>query len=188
MLTPLDIQNKAFKKEMRGYSTQEVEDFLNLVIADYEKLYKDNIDLRSSVDKANDALKQYKAMEDTLQSALVTAQGTSEQVQQNANAKAQNIIRDAENRYHQIINTAHEEVRKITYKYEEMKRQLDIYRVKMTVLVESQLDMLNKVGVSGETLTQISGVEEALQQFETPPEDKQSIEEFLSKLETGKAE
>ena len=46
MLTPLDIQNKEFKRVFSGYSMQEVDEFLNLVIDGYEKLYKENMDCK----------------------------------------------------------------------------------------------------------------------------------------------
>ena len=84
MLTPLDIQNKEFGREFRGYSMQEVDEFLNLVIDGYERLYKENMEAKDSITKLQESLKQYKNLENTLQSALVVAQSASEQVQKNA--------------------------------------------------------------------------------------------------------
>ena len=42
MLTPLDIENKKFSKKLNGYSVDEVDDFLDQVTLEYEKLYKDS--------------------------------------------------------------------------------------------------------------------------------------------------
>ena len=103
MLTPLDIQNKEFKKAFNGYSMQEVEDFLNLVIDGYEKLFKDNMESKDKITKLEETLNQYKSIENTLQSTLVVAQSAGEQVQKNAEEKAANIIADANNKAKEII-------------------------------------------------------------------------------------
>ena len=47
MITPLDIENKKFSKQMmNGYSVEEVDDFLDQITADYEKIYKDNAEMK----------------------------------------------------------------------------------------------------------------------------------------------
>ena len=46
MITPLDIENKKFSKQMvNGYNVDEVDEFLDEITADYEKLYKENMGL-----------------------------------------------------------------------------------------------------------------------------------------------
>ena len=42
MLTPLDIENKRFSKKINGYNADEVDDFLDQVTDDYEKIYREN--------------------------------------------------------------------------------------------------------------------------------------------------
>lgn len=166
MLTPLDIQNKEFGREFRGYSMQEVDEFLNLVIDGYERLYKENMEAKDSITKLNESLKQYKNLESTLQSALVVAQSASEQVQKNAEEKAENIVADANNRAKEIIANSFEEVKKLEYRYEELKRSIDVYRAKMTALLESQLGILKKVETSDSTFAEIKGMKEAVQEIE----------------------
>ena len=52
MLTPIDIDNKVFKKaKIGGYDIKDVEDFLVLVMGDYEKLYKENEEARKKRDE-----------------------------------------------------------------------------------------------------------------------------------------
>ena len=58
MITPLDIQNKEFKKVMRGYKESEVDEFLDKVIVDYEKLYKENIELKDKIALLNEQIDQ----------------------------------------------------------------------------------------------------------------------------------
>lgn len=97
MLTPLDIENKTFAKQiMNGYSTEEVQSFMNDLLRDYEKLYKENIEYKDKLDVLNQGIQHYKSIEDTLQNALVVAQGTAETVKKTAKAEADNIIKEAE--------------------------------------------------------------------------------------------
>ena len=166
MLTPLDIQNKEFGREFRGYSMQEVDEFLNLVIDGYERLYKENMEAKDSITKLQESLKQYKNLENTLQSALVVAQSASEQVQKNAEEKAENIIADANNKAKEIVANSFEEVKKLEYRYEELKRSIDVYRAKMTALLESQLGILKKVETSDATFAEITGMREAVEEVE----------------------
>ena len=87
MLTPIDIQNQDFAVKFRGYDADEVDDFLDLLGSDYEKLYKENMDCKDRITKLEENLNQYKSIENTLQSTLLVAQSTGEQVQKNAEEK-----------------------------------------------------------------------------------------------------
>ena len=81
MLTPLDIENKKFAKQMvNGYNVDEVDEFLDLLTVDYERMYKENTESREKIEKLNEDLAHYKTIENTLQSTLVMAQSTAEEV------------------------------------------------------------------------------------------------------------
>ena len=79
MLTPLDIQNKKFNSGAMGYKKNEVEEFLELLVRDYETMYKNNIDLNDKINMLNNALEHYKSIEETMQSALLVAQSTGDE-------------------------------------------------------------------------------------------------------------
>ena len=183
MLTPLDIQNKEFKRVFSGYSMQEVDEFLNLVIDGYEKLYKENMDCKDRITKLEESVNQYKNIENTLQSTLVVAQSTSEQVVKNAEEKAANIIADANNKAKGIVADSFEEVKKLEYRYEEIKRGIDVYTAKMTALLESQLGLLKQAATSDKTLAEIRGMKEALAEVDAVEEEiniaKAEIEEVV---------
>ena len=180
MLTPLDIQNKEFKRTFSGYSMQEVDEFLNLVIDGYERLYKENMDCKDRITKLEESVNQYKNIENTLQSTLVVAQSAGEQVQKNAEEKAANIIADANNKAKEIVANSFEEVKKLEYRYEELKRGIDVYTAKMTALLESQLGLLKQAETSDKTLMEIRGMKEAVEVVE---EVKEEIEQNKIDLE-----
>jgi cell division initiation protein len=142
MLTPLDIESKKFKHKVWGYNDLEVEEFLSKVIENYESLYKENIELKDKITLLNEAVQRYKSVEETLQNTLVIAQSTGEDIKKNAHSKGDNIIKEAEVRASQIINTANQEVLKITYKYEELKRNYGAFRARVESLLYSQLEVM----------------------------------------------
>ena len=142
MLTPLDLETRTFTKKFGKYKAEEVDEFMTALRIEYEKLYKENLALKDKVAMLSDAIKQYKSMEDTLQSAIIVAQNTGEEVQRNAYNKAENLINDAELKASTLISDAGKEVTRINYQFEEMKRSVEIYRAKMVSLISSQMDIL----------------------------------------------
>ena len=81
MLTPLEIENKKFSKQMmNGYHVDEVDEFLDILTADYEKLYKENAESREKLEQLTQDVSHYKTIENTLQSTLMMAQSTAEEV------------------------------------------------------------------------------------------------------------
>lgn len=145
MLTPLDIENRRFKKKVMGYNEIEVEEFLTMVVEDYEKLYKENIELKDKISLLNEGVQHYKSMEETLQNTLLIAQSTGEDIKKNAYSKSENIIKEAELKAEQIIAEANQEVSKINYRYEEIKRNFGAFKAKIETLVYAQLDMMKDV-------------------------------------------
>ena len=96
MLTALDIHNKEFKRSFRGYSEDEVDEFLDQVVKDYEKLYRDNIELKETLDRVNSKLEHFQHMENTLHNTLVIAQETAEEVKLNAKKESELQLKEAE--------------------------------------------------------------------------------------------
>jgi len=59
MITPLDIQNKEFRRSIRGYNEAEVDEFLDEVMKDFEKLYKENMELKDKILVLNEQIDRY---------------------------------------------------------------------------------------------------------------------------------
>ncbi|KPU28295.1 septum formation initiator [Caloranaerobacter sp. TR13] len=143
MLTPLDIQNKEFSRSIRGYKETEVDSFLDEITVDYEKLYKENIELKDKISVLNERIEHYKNIEKTLQNTLVVAQNTAEEVSHNARKEAELIIKEAEENARKIIEDAHNEVVKIQKKYEEIRKELLVFKTRFKTLLNSQLETVD---------------------------------------------
>lgn len=146
MLTPLDIENKRFsRKKVNGYNVYEVDDFLDEVTNDYEKIYKENTSLKDKVDELNNSLVQYKTIENTLQNTLLMAQTTAEDVKNIAKQQADQIIADAQVNAKKQVELLENEIKEKKKELEELQRQFDIYKAKMESLLISQLELLKDV-------------------------------------------
>ncbi|MGE5629641.1 MAG: DivIVA domain-containing protein [Caulobacteraceae bacterium] len=143
MLTPMDIHNKEFKKAFRGYKEDEVDEFLDKVIADYERLYKENGELKERISIDNERIESYNSMEKSLQNTLIIAQTTAEDIVSNARKKAELIIKDSEDQAKKIIEDANSSILKVNKEYEEMKKEVQVFKTRFKTLLESELEALN---------------------------------------------
>ena len=146
MITPLDIENKKFSKQMmNGYSVEEVDDFLDELTADYSKNYKEATELKSKVDELTKSLEHYKTIEETLQNTLVMAQTTAEDVKKVAKQQAEQIINEAKGTAQKQVGDLDNEIVAKKKELEDVKKQFDIYKAKMESLLISQLELLKDV-------------------------------------------
>ena len=146
MITPLDIDNKRFSKQMvNGYSVEEVDDFLDELTADYSKNYKEVNELRAKVEELNNSLVQYKTIESTLQNTLVMAQSTAEEVKNVAKQKADQIVDEAKVNAQKQVDELNNEIIMRQKELDDVKKQFDIYKAKMESLLISQLELIKEI-------------------------------------------
>ncbi|PIC06072.1 septum formation initiator [Anoxybacillus flavithermus] len=142
-LTPLDIHNKEFSRGFRGYDEDEVNEFLDQVIKDYEMILREKKQLEEKVRELTERLNYFTNIEETLNKSILIAQETAEEVKRNAQKEAKLIIKEAEKNADRIISEALAKTRKIAMEVEELKRQAKVFRNRFKMLIEAQLDMLN---------------------------------------------
>lgn len=143
MLTPLDIENKKFSKQMvNGYNVDEVDDFLDELTRDYEKMYKENAEVKAKVGELEASLEKYKNIETTLQSTLMMAQTTAEEVKNVAQKEADQIIKDAQMEAKTAADELSSQILLKKREIEDVKKQMDVYKAKMEALLISQLELL----------------------------------------------
>lgn len=95
-LTPLDIHNKEFTKSWRGYDEDEVNEFLDQVIKDYEMVIRDKKDLQEKLNQLEEKLGHFTNIEETLNKSILVAQETAEEVKNSATKESKLIIKEAE--------------------------------------------------------------------------------------------
>ncbi|KIL35352.1 septum formation initiator [Cohnella kolymensis] len=145
-LTPLDIHNKEFGRRLRGYDEDEVNEFLDQIIKDYEAMIRENKELQNQVASSQEKLGHFTNIEETLSKTIIVAQEAADEVRNNAKKEAQLIIKEAEKNADRIINDSLSKSRKVALEVEELKKQAAIYRARFRALVETQLEILMQDG------------------------------------------
>lgn len=146
MLKPLDIENKKFSKQMMsGYSVDEVDEFLDEITADYEKLYKESAEAKNKIEDMQEDMAKYKNIENTLNNTLIMAQTAADDVKNLAKQQAEAILNEAQANAKQAVAELEQDIVMKQKELEELQKQFDVYKAKMESLLISQLELLKDV-------------------------------------------
>ena len=152
-LTPLDIHNKEFHVKLRGYDQDEVNDFLDQIIKDYELILKENDKLTTNLEQSQEKLKYFNDLKDSLNQSIIVAQEAADKVKANSQREAEIINREAQKQGQDIIDQANEKARHIieeaskkakhlALETDDLRKQARIFRQKLQVMMESQLEVV----------------------------------------------
>lgn len=155
LLTPMDIHNKEFKRSFRGYNEDEIDEFLDQVVNDYEKLFRDNDKLKEEVARLQKDAESYKEREKSINDTLLLAQKTAQEVTDNARQTAadmkENAAKECENMRNEAsveakkqIEEAANKVRAIVAEYDRLVRDKNKFLRKVKLTMESELAVLNQ--------------------------------------------
>jgi len=165
VLTPLDIQQKEFKRSFRGYNGEEVDRFLDQMVKSFEALYLGNHSLKEEIKSAEANIEHYLKLENTIKDAVIMAQKNAEDLQSNAQRdadlqlvearlRADKIIVDAEETAARTLNEARDKARQLTEEAEDrvksvmeeygfLSKQVHMFRVKFRSFLEAQVSLLD---------------------------------------------
>lgn len=144
-LTAMDINNKEFKRGLRGYSVEEVDEFLDQVVENYEELYKENYRLKESLSRVNEKLEHYEKLEATIQNTLLLAQNAADQAKESSEKQAELIIGNANETAQRILDKAHGDVISINDEYEKVKEEFIKFRAKFRGFMNTQLQTFDEL-------------------------------------------
>ena len=138
-LTPLDIHHKEFRNSLRGYSPEEVDDFLDEEADEFERLFKENIDLSEKLEAASARVRAYADMERTLQNTMVAAQVSADDMRSRAEAEASRMVSDAETKAQEIVSAALEDKQRSQAEYARLKVAEEEFRSRFRQMLEGYL-------------------------------------------------
>lgn len=162
-LTPMDINNKEFKRGIRGYNPDDVDEFLDEVVENYEELYKENSRLKESITRLKDKVEHYERLEATIQNTLLLAQNAAEQAKETSQKEADLIVNNANETAQKILDKAHNDVIGINDEYERVKEEFIKFRAKFRGFMNTQLQTFDELE---KDLTKNYNVSEVVQELE----------------------
>ena len=140
-ITALDIKDKQFTTKFRGYNEQEVDEFLDIIIDDYEDLVRDNRELTTRVKELEEKLAYFDEMKESLSQSVILAQETAEKVKASAADESANLINKANSKASEILRDATDEAKRVAIETEELKRQSRVFHQRLLAAVEGQLSL-----------------------------------------------
>lgn len=153
-LTALEIKDKTFGVKFRGYDANEVEEFLDIIVRDYEDLVRLNHEQESKIQALEERLNYFDEMKDSLSQSVLIAQDTAERVKQAANERSENIVRQAEQdaqhlvdeakqKANEILRHATDNAKKVAVETEELKNKTRVFHQRLKSTIESQLSIID---------------------------------------------
>lgn len=146
-LTPLDIHHKEFGHSLRGYNETEVDEFLDQVADELERLFKENIDLNEKLDASDEKIRSYQDMERTLHNTLVSAQKSAEDIIAKAEHEAAVVLKDAEVKAKEVIHGALQQKQKATNDLMRIKQAEEEFRTKFKSLLDQHLRDVGEIAL-----------------------------------------
>ena len=143
-LTPLEVQQKTFKKAVfGGVDAAEVDQFLDLVAHAMEDQTRDLHRLQEQLRQKDSSLGEHKEREQMLQATMTTAQRVSDDLKGAARKEAEVMLSDAELQAEKIIANAQSKRLQLISEIDELKRARATFIVQLTSLVEGHRTLLN---------------------------------------------
>ncbi|MGE5544078.1 MAG: DivIVA domain-containing protein [Bacillota bacterium] len=133
MISPIEVRRREFSRSLRGYDREEVDSFLSSVSDEFERLYRENAELKEAVKRAELDMAKYKKLEETLNQTLLLAQQTAEEIRANAHKEAQMLLEGARQRIKETFAA-----------YEEILKRLNVYRTEIKSYINSQVEFMER--------------------------------------------
>lgn len=134
-----------FSYEANGYNRQQVNQFVSDVIAQTEGIIKKCRAQTEALDKLKAELEHYKRMENTLQTAILKAEETGDNIKRMAREEHEIIVRDAKNNASRIVNEALLKAEKIENNAEILDKNMKIFKRKLKVIMEQQMAVVEEI-------------------------------------------
>lgn len=143
MITPADIENKDFSRVKKGYSPEEVDDFLDLIILDMEKLIRENRQLKEELGKAHVQVDKHMSTETSVYETLEAAKALMNDIAASAERRAEILLKNAELEANLITREAKESISRYTDEGNRLRERVETLRERYKKMLESELERLD---------------------------------------------
>jgi cell division initiation protein len=179
MITPMDIHNKTFTKAVRGYAPEEVNGFLDELVGDYERIYREHREMEEKMDTLKTKLANYEKIESTMSNTLIMAQETAENVKKAAQKEADLIVDEAKARARQILADSEMNRLRINDSLLKAEGDMKLYLEKLLVSLKSATSMVEDAKSACAPMV-IAGIKEQEVPEETQAAEPEEVKETVS--------
>lgn len=146
MLTPQEVSERAFPKaSFGGYHMGQVDEFLDLLTADYTALYNENAVLKNKMKVLVEKVEEYRSTEEAMRKALMTAQRMADELVQEAEQKKAEIMAQAEEEIRRRTENIQQEIEAEQYRLSAAQSATAAYVAKVRALQEQHTTYLDQL-------------------------------------------
>ena len=143
MITPADIENKEFSKAKKGYNEEEVDEFLDLIILDMEKLIRENRQLKEELGKVHVQVDKHMSTETSVYETLEAAKSLMNDIAASAERRAEILLKNAELEADLITRETKESISRYTEEGSRLKNRVETLRSRYRKMLEAELERLD---------------------------------------------
>jgi cell division initiation protein len=147
-IRPVDIRRKEFKSGLRGYDANQVDDFLDEVADEFERIFAENQRMMEEITSLRERLQQFEELEASIQEALVQAQQVAQDLRRNAGKEAELIVREAKEQSHRILADSSGRVERVQESYEVLRKAKQDFANDFRHLLKSYLTVMDNADVA----------------------------------------
>lgn len=139
MISPLEIQEKEFSRSLKGFKEDEVNEFLDRITLDLERILEENRQLRAEKEQLTEELKKYKSSESAVLDTLETAKALMGDISASAEKRAQILLKNAEMEAQNMQREAKEAIERMNEESAALRGRVKSFRAKYRQLLEMEL-------------------------------------------------
>lgn len=134
---------RKFRKAFRGYNQLEVNNFLDSVISQVEKIISESRQKDKVIVDLQNTVNRYKAIENTLNTSIISVQENGERLRQMAKQESETVVSESRRNANKIISDALMRAEKVQYDAEVLKKNITLFKRRMKTMLEQQLDLVD---------------------------------------------
>lgn len=134
-----------FDTVKRGYDQEQVKDYLDEVINEYEKLLNAKKESDRKILELSERLEYFKQLENTMNRAIFSAETTSDEIKKVARQEAESLITEAKRNANRIINDALLKAEKAGDDADRLRRNINLLKRRLKAIIEGQLEIIEEM-------------------------------------------
>ena len=146
MITPLEIENKEFSKQIRGYNADEVDEFLDLIIEDIEIMQQELLALRNENAELKEQNEDYKRSQVNVMNTIDTAKKLMKDISESAEKRAEIIIKNAKLDAEMIVRDAKDSASHYGNESAQLRDEILQFRARYKKLLRDEIDHIDDKG------------------------------------------